>query len=92
MSSPQSLTTVRRSVALPARLVQEILELAPKEEGQNFNRLVRVALEEYIQAHRTRAFAQAMSDMAHDPAIRRESAAITRAFRSAEADGLPNEP
>ena len=92
MSSPQSLTTVRRSVALPARLVQEILELAPKDEGQNFNRLVRVALEEYLQAHRTRAFAQAMSDMAHDPAIRRESAAITRAFRSAEADGLPNEP
>ena len=92
MSSPHSLTTVRRSVALPASLVQEVLEVAPKDEGQNFNGLVRVALEEYIQTHRARAFAQTMRDMAHDPAIRRESAAITRAFRSAEADGLANEP
>ena len=42
-----------------------------------------------IRAKRTeRAFEQVMAQMAADPAIRAECAAITKDFRLAEADGL----
>ena len=80
--------TVRRSIALPRRLVEEVLRLAPAEAASNWNRLVVVALEEYA-AHRKRAkLEEAMAAMAADPAIRGEMRSIDRLFRKTERDGL----
>jgi hypothetical protein len=80
--------TVRRSVALPKRLVDEVTSVAPPELRTNLNRLVIVALEEFGRARRRRSFEQAMAQMAADPAIRRESAKIAKEFAAADADGL----
>ena len=66
--------TVRGSIALPKRLVDEVAA-APAELRINWNQ-------------RQRAFAQAMARMADDPAIKKECAAIQREFARAEADGL----
>ncbi len=80
--------TVRRSVALPKRLVDEVAAVAPLELKSNWNRLVIVALEAFARDQRQRAFEQAMARMADDPAIKKECAAIQREFARAEADGL----
>ena len=80
--------TVRRSVALPRQLVEEASALASPELGQNLNRLVTVALQEFTGRRRARAFEEAMAQMATDPAIRTECAAIEKDFRVTEADGL----
>jgi hypothetical protein len=83
--------TIRRSVALPRHLVDEVSALAPAELHGNLNRLVTTALQEYAAARRRQAFEEAMARMAADPAIRAESGAIAMSFRNAEADGLnPN--
>lgn len=84
-------TTVRRSVALPRRLVEEVTAVAPPGLQNNLNRLVTVALQEFVARRRERAFRQAMAEMASDPAIRRASAEITREFADAESDGLPDD-
>ena len=83
--------TIRRSVALPRRLIEEASALAPPELGQNLNRLVTVALQEFAARRKARAFEEAMTQMAADPAIRSECAAIERDFSIAEADGLRND-
>lgn len=88
MKTNQSTTIVRRSVALPRLLVEEVTAVAPPGLRGNLNRLVTVALKEFIARRKAHAFRQAMADMASDPAIRAESAAITREFASAEGDGL----
>lgn len=80
--------TVRRSVALPRQLVEEVTHLAPPELGQNLNRLVTVALQEFATHRRARGFEEAMARMAADPAIRAECAAISREFAVADLDGL----
>ena len=80
--------TVRRSVALPRQLVDEVTDVAPPELRQNLNRLVTVALQEYARRQRARAFEAAMTAMARDPAIRGECAAISKAFAVADPDGL----
>lgn len=80
--------TVRRSVALPRHLVEEVAAVAPPELRQNLNRLVTVALQEFAGRRRARAFEEAMARMADDPAIRLESAAIVKAFAPADGDGL----
>ena len=80
--------TVRRSVALPRRLIDEACAVAPPELGQNLNRLVTVALQEFAARRKAQAFEAAMAQMAADPAIRSECAAIERGFSIAEADGL----
>ena len=80
--------TVRRSVALPRHLVEEASAVAPPELRQNLNRLVTVALQEFAAKRKTRAFEEAMAQMATDPAIRTECAAIESDFTIAEADGL----
>ena len=66
--------TVRGSIALPKRLVDEVAASASPELRGNWNR--------------QRAFEQAMARMADDPAIKKECAAIQREFARAEADGL----
>jgi hypothetical protein len=80
--------TVRRSVALPRHLVEEANAVAPPELGQNLNRLVTVALQEFAARRKARAFEEAMAQMAADPAIRTECAAIESDFSIAEGDGL----
>jgi hypothetical protein len=83
--------TVRRSVALPRQLINEASAVAPPELRQNLNRLVTVALQEFAAKRRERAFEQAIAQMAADPAIQAESAAITKDFTVAEADGLKHD-
>jgi hypothetical protein len=82
--------TVRRSVALPRQLVDEVVAVAPPELRQNLNRLVTVALQEFASGRKARAFEDAMARMARDPAIRAECAAISTAFAVTEGDGLRN--
>jgi hypothetical protein len=87
MASPNRQHIVRRSVALPAILVDEALAAAP-EHGGNFNRIVTSALRGLVEARQAEAFAEAMERMARDPAIRTECASIARDLASAELDGL----
>jgi hypothetical protein len=83
--------SVRRSIALSKRLVDEVSSVAPPELRRNWNRLVTTALEEYARARRARGFELSMARMAADPAIRRENAAIQKDFGRAESDGLTDD-
>jgi hypothetical protein len=80
--------TIRRSVVLPAGLVEEAVALAPIELRGNLNQLTVTALREFTARRRALAFSDAMAAMAADPAIRKESAAIAGEFTAAERDGL----
>ena len=84
----KSSTIVRRSIALPRTLVDEVANIAPAPLRDNFNRLVSTALREYIEFHRTKAFERAMQEMAADPQIQAECHAINREFAQFESDGL----
>jgi metal-responsive CopG/Arc/MetJ family transcriptional regulator len=86
MKSPTS--PVRRSVSLPPDLVDAALESAPVELRNNFNRLVRTALEQYVEAQKKREFQRQMEAMAADPDVQQEVATINREFARAEGDGL----
>lgn len=83
-----STSSVRRSVSLPPDLVQAAFESAPEELKQNFNRLVRTALEQYIEARRMEEFERQMEAIAADPDVLHEVATINREFASTGADGL----
>ena len=83
--------TVRRSFALPRHVVTEATAVAPAALQGNLNRLVTIALQEYTETRKRRTFEAAMAAMAADPAIRRASAELMSAFRTTEADGLPND-
>lgn len=85
-------TRIRRSVLLPATLVETVRAAAPVEIQDNLNRLVVVALQEYAANRQRLAFEDAMARMSLDPQIIAESARITDEFRGAEADGLPDGP
>lgn len=91
MKTKASPKTVRRSVALSRQLVEEVSAKAPQDLCQNFNRLVTVALQEFAARQTARTFEEAMAQMAADPAIRTECAAIGRDFATAEADGLKDD-
>jgi len=80
--------TIRRSVALSRQLVEEVSALVPPELRRNLNRLVTVALQEFAAQQKACAFEEAMAQMAVDPAIRAEWAAIAKDFAITEADGL----
>jgi hypothetical protein len=80
--------TIRRSVALPGALVEELSALAPAELGGNWNRLVTVALLEYAARRRALAFESQMAAMAADPGVQVECATIAREFSVADLDGL----
>jgi hypothetical protein len=69
-------------------LVEEVTAAAPPDSRHNLNRLVVTALQEYVAARKAQAFEAAMAQMAADPAIRKECAAISREFAAAETDGL----
>ena len=80
--------TVRRSVALPRQLIEEVSAAAPLELRQNLNRLVTVALQEFVAHRKERTFEAAMAQMAADPAIQAECASISGDFAAPGADGL----
>jgi len=80
--------TVRRSVALPQSLVDDVIAVAPSEFKGNLNRLVVISLQDYVARRRAKAFQRAMAEMAADPAIQRECAQIGAEFSAAESDGL----
>jgi hypothetical protein len=84
----RSVAVVRRSIALPRDLVNEVTSVAPAALRQNFNRLVCTALQEFAEVQRARSFERAMAEMAADPQIRAECAAIEREFAKFEMDGL----
>lgn len=80
---------MRRSVALPRDLLREVQASADPELRSNVNRLVIVALQEFVNNRKRRKFEQAMAEMANDPEIRAQTQQITSEFMSAESDGLP---
>jgi hypothetical protein len=80
--------TVRRSIALPGALAEEISALAPSELRDDWNRLVIVAPQEYAARRRDLAFESEMPAMAADPGIRCACAAIETEFAAAQMDGL----
>ncbi len=82
--------TVRRSVALPGQLLQRARTAAPAELRDNVNRLVVVALQEYVSRRQREEFIGLMADMAQDPAIQVECRSIAQAFQTADGDGLPD--
>jgi hypothetical protein len=83
--------SIRRSVALSKRLVDEVSSVAPAEFKGNWNRLVVAALQEFARNRRREQFEQSMAKMAKDPAIRKECAAIGREFAHANRDGLADD-
>ncbi|MFH0729050.1 MAG: hypothetical protein V2B19_22265 [Pseudomonadota bacterium] len=91
MKSQSTSDTIRRSIALPRNLIENVQAAAPPELRQNFNRLVTVALREFVTRQRQRSFQEAMALMAADPQITAECAAIESDFTGAEQDGLPDD-
>ncbi len=91
MKSEPSPRTVRRSVALPYKLIEEVRSVAPPELRENLNRLVTVALQDFVTQRKKRSFEKSMAEMADDPAIRKECAVLSKEFVIAEADGLRND-
>ena len=82
---------VRRSIALPRTLVDEVTSIAPAPLRANFNRLVSTALRDFAEAQRARTFERAMQEMAADPEIQAECRAIARDFAHTGLDGLPDD-
>ena len=82
------LKAVRRSVALPRSLVQELSAIAPAELRGNWNRLVIVALQEYAASCRDLTFELQMASMAADPEVQSECQLIAKEFSVADLDGL----
>lgn len=82
--------TVRKSIALPRKLVDEVTAAAPPPLRRNFNRLVTTALVEFAERQQARSFEQAIKEMACDRQIQAECEAIDRDFAKFELDGLRN--
>ena len=80
--------TVRRSVALPRRLLEDVSRLAAPGAAQNWNRLMVTALEQYAEREKRARLEAAMEAMAADPAIRAEMKSVGRLFHTTERDGL----
>ena len=80
--------TIRRSIALPNELVEELLTVAPPELRNNFNRLVTFVLIDFTKRQKKYQFETAMAEMADDPAIRKECSVLSEEFTVAENDGL----
>lgn len=80
---------MRRSVALPARLVEAVSEAAPPEYRGNLNGIVRTALEEYLRNRRREAFERDMDAMAADPQVRAVNEEIFRSLAPLDGESLP---
>jgi len=90
MKSHQTDSKIRRSVVISATLVEEARRNAPPELRDNLNRLVVVALEDFVRRRKRIVFEEAMARMARDPEVIAESSRISEDFRPAEGDGLPD--
>ncbi|MBI4767939.1 MAG: hypothetical protein HY787_25660 [Deltaproteobacteria bacterium] len=88
MKSQIKSALVRRSIALPKKLVDEAKSVAPSEIGENFNRLVIIALENFTARRKKRAFEEIMNQMGSDPEILNECRIIKKEFLKTEKDGL----
>jgi hypothetical protein len=58
VTSMASSLSIRRSVALPESLAAEAMAVAPDEPKKNFNRIVVLALTEFVAARKREAFAK----------------------------------
>ena len=81
--------TVRRSFALPAKLIEQVSEAAPPQYRGNLNAAVRIALEEHVKRKRDDAFERRMDAMAADPWIRQVNAEIFRENEAHEGEEIP---
>jgi hypothetical protein len=91
MKRRPSTTTLRRSVALPSALIDELTSVAPPELRTNLNRMVIISLQEYVSRRRRLEFDSAIAAMAEDPQVQAECAAIAKDFATTEMDGLRND-
>jgi hypothetical protein len=80
--------TIRRSIALPNELVEELRSIAPPGLRDNFNRLVTFILIDFIKRQKKYLFETAMAEMANDLAIREVCSVLSEEFTEAENDGL----
>jgi hypothetical protein len=80
--------TIRRSIALPNELVEELRSVAPPGLRDNFNRLVTFILIDFTKRQKKYLFETAMAEMANDPAIREVCSVLSEEFTGAENDGL----
>ena len=62
--------------------------MASSEIGDNFNRLVIVALENFTAQNKKRTFKETMNQMGSDPEILAECRIINTKFFKTEMDGL----
>jgi hypothetical protein len=83
--------TVRRSIAIPRQLIEEIHRVAPPELEGNFNRLVITALHDYSARRKKETFEKEMAQMAAEPGIRCVLSDISAEFTRAENDGLSDD-
>lgn len=58
MKAHKKSKSIRRSVALPESLATEAMAVAPDEPKKNFNRIVVLALTEFVAARKLEAFAK----------------------------------
>jgi len=79
---------IRRSVAIPSQLLEEIHNVTEPALRTNFNRLVVTALRDYSARKKEEAFENQMAQMAADPGIRSEMEQISMEFSNTEQDGL----
>jgi hypothetical protein len=91
MLKKAQLKTIRRSFALPSKLIDEVLSVSTIAEQSNLNKLVTVALQEYVNNKKRREFEKSMLEMANDPEILRECGVIEKEFKQTEMDGLSKE-
>jgi len=85
-------TTLRRSFALPASLIEAVFEATPADGPGNLNAIVRCALTEYVARRKEEEFARSMEEMAADPDTIRVNAEIARDYAGTEGDGLARFP
>ncbi len=88
MSKKVAAKTIRRSFVLPSNLVEEACTVSNKNEATNLNKLVTIALQEYVNNKKRKEFENSMLAMGNDPEILRECAAINKDFLGTEMDGL----
>jgi hypothetical protein len=75
-------------VALPESLAAEAMAVAPDEPKKNFNRIVVLALTEFVAARKRETFAKSMEMMAADREVVSECAVIKEGLLRTEMDGL----
>jgi hypothetical protein len=80
--------TIRRSIALPNELVEELRSIAPPGLRDNFNRLVTFILNDFTKRQKKYLFETAMAEMANDPAIREVCSVLSGESTETESDGL----